>query len=162
MVSHHKKMLIDVVQGWSGQYGAHQCTKNVWYETETFILYLSFETPEVLAPDLLDFKYELRCFSCCDIFQNSLCKPRAMFVFRWWRAGPGVEEYFRLASSVFQSKRKTTNMADTDKSVKIEEGDPQSVQDLTGFVPFDIQHIILPFHFMLELLCCWFFLETGL
>ena len=33
-------------------------------------------------------------------------------------------------------------MADTEKSVKIEEGDPQSVQDLTGFVPFDVQHAL--------------------
>lgn len=46
-------------------------------------------------------------------------------------------KYFRLASLV---KATDMNMADTEKSVKIEEGDPQSVQDLTGFVPFDIQH----------------------
>ena len=47
-------------------------------------------------------------------------------------------KYFRLASLV---KATDINMADTEKSVKIEEGDPQSVQDLTGFVPFDIQLI---------------------
>ena len=47
-------------------------------------------------------------------------------------------KYFRLASLV---KATNINMADTEKSVKIEEGDPQSVQDLTGFVPFDIQHV---------------------
>lgn len=32
-----------------------------------FILYLSFETLAVVEPDLLNFKYELRCFWCCDI-----------------------------------------------------------------------------------------------
>ena len=49
-------------------------------------------------------------------------------------------KYFRLASLV-KVKAKRLNMADTEKSVKIEEGDPQSVQDLTGFVPFNIQHV---------------------
>lgn len=39
-------------------------------------------------------------------------------------------------------------MADTEKSVKIEEGDPQSVQDLTGFVPFDVQHVSLFVNFI--------------
>ena len=34
-------------------------------------------------------------------------------------------------------------MADTEKvQVKLEDGDPQSVQDLTGFVPFHIPHIL--------------------
>ncbi|CAH3125792.1 unnamed protein product [Porites lobata] len=32
-------------------------------------------------------------------------------------------------------------MADTEKSVKIEEGDPQSVQDLTGFVQTLLQQM---------------------
>ena len=42
----------------------------------------------------------------------------------------------RLAS-LFKTKQTLTQiMADTDNKVKFEEGDPQSVQDLTGFVPF--------------------------
>lgn len=40
-------------------------------------------------------------------------------------------------------------MADTEKSVKIEEGDPQSVQDLTGFVPFALHQVILFFNLIL-------------
>lgn len=36
--------------------------------------------------------------------------------------------------------KQTSNMADTDK-VKFEDGDPQNVQDLTGFVPFDTQYL---------------------
>ena len=50
----------------------------------------------------------------------------------------------RLAS-LFERKQTliTQIMADTDNKVKFEEGDPQNVQDLTGFVPFDKQLILL-------------------
>lgn len=135
--------------------------------------------PEVLEADLLDFKYELRCFWCCDIFSKvsrfyeilvnfRTSNSAAMFVFKvddvddgglvlrneqardiivtltpsssQWIFPLGV---FRFLLSV---KATNINMADTEKSVKIEEGDPQSVQDLTGFVPFDIHQVILFFN----------------
>lgn len=70
-------------------------------------------------------------------FQNSA----AMFVVNTDEQRPGAEE-LRLASRLASLVRTTNiNMADTDKAVKIDEGDPQSVQDLTGFVPFDIQNV---------------------
>ena len=72
-----------------------------------FILYLSFKTPAVVEPDLLNFKYELRCFWCCDIsyfpsfsLVASSFHPAAMFTFQCRRVRTGVEKYFRLASLV--------------------------------------------------------------
>ena len=41
--------------------------------TATFKNYLSLEGPELDATERLDFKYELRCFWCWDIGQNTLC-----------------------------------------------------------------------------------------
>ena len=122
------------------------------HETEIFNPYLSFEAPSALEPDLLDFKYELRCFWCCDIFKKipflsfQRCSKFCRHIcFQLWRERTGVEGIFPLGVSL--SKR-NINMADTEKSVKIEEGDPQSVQDLTGFVPFDVQHVSLFVNFI--------------
>lgn len=45
-------------------------------------------------------------------------------------------------------------MADTEKvQVKLEDGDPQSVQDLTGFVPFHIQHVVKSLKSILADIC---------
>ncbi|KAJ7360633.1 Heat shock factor-binding protein 1 [Desmophyllum pertusum] len=71
----------------------------------------------------------------------NLQNSAAMFVVNTDEQRPGAEE-LRLASRLASLVRTTNiNMADTDKAVKIDEGDPQSVQDLTGFVPFDIQNV---------------------
>lgn len=46
-------------------------------------------------------------------------------------------------------------MADTEKvQVKLEDGDPQSVQDLTGFVPFHVQHVVKSLKSILADICC--------
>ena len=46
-------------------------------------------------------------------------------------------------------------MADTEKvQVKLEDGDPQSVQDLTGFVPFQVQHVVKSLKSILADICC--------
>ena len=46
---------------------------------------------------------------------------------------------FPLGEASFsESVEHRLNMADTETKVKIEDTDPQSVQDLTGFVPFGI------------------------
>lgn len=42
-------------------------------------------------------------------------------------------------------------MAETETKVTVEDTDPQNVQDLTGFVPFDIHHDELFVNFMLGL-----------
>lgn len=78
--------------------------------------------------------------------------------FQRWRVRTGVEDIFPLGVSL--SKR-NINMADTEKSVKIEEGDPQSVQDLTGFVPFDVKHVRLLFNFKPGLYELFFLLTNG-
>ena len=45
-------------------------------------------------------------------------------------------------------------MADTEKvQVKLEDGDPQSVQDLTGFVPFHIQRIVKSLNLLFADIC---------
>lgn len=59
----------------------------------------------------------------------------------------------RLASLV--NRQQTSNMADTGKvQVKLEDGDPQSVQDLTGFVPFYVQHVVKSLKSILGDICC--------
>lgn len=72
-----------------------------------------------------------------------------MFVFNVDERGLVTRNISAWRLSV-KSKLKATNinMAETEKSVKIEEGDPQSVQDLTGFVPFDVQYVRLFFNFI--------------
>lgn len=63
-----------------------------------------------------------------------------MFIFPMFTSEDWCREHISAWRLLDQSKAKR-QMADTEKSVKIEEGDPQSVQDLTGFVPFHIQHL---------------------
>ncbi|XP_068691886.1 heat shock factor-binding protein 1-like [Montipora capricornis] len=47
----------------------------------------------------------------------------------------------RLASLFERKQTLTQIMADTDNKVKFEEGDPQNVQDLTGFVQTLLQQM---------------------
>ena len=63
-----------------------------------------------------------------------------MFIFPMLTSEDWCRENISVGVS-WTSKQSNRQMADTEKSVKIEEGDPQSVQDLTGFVPFHIQHV---------------------
>ena len=57
-----------------------------------------------------------------------------------------------LASLV--NRLQTSNMADTEKvQVKLEDGDPQSVQDLTGFVPFHIQRSVKSLNLIFADIC---------
>ena len=56
------------------------------------------------------------------------------------RSGTGERGMALDASLGVPYLKQTSNMADTDK-VKFEDGDPQNVQDLTGFVPFDTHYL---------------------